>query len=314
MGVVLQITNGPYTGRKTHLLAGQVLQVGRTEWADFSVPSDARMHDVHFTVAFQSGSCILRDLGTPNGTLVNGQRVTEIALNHADQIQAGTTIFRLVVEGTASGTATGSATANNGASAAGSGKFSGFVRVAPPTAAVICADFSLDADAQAVLTPTITPRDFVTQLIERELYADALRFMAHALPKPEAVWWTCLAARKAGGEKLAEKDAAAIAAAEAWVVESTEENRQQAAKASEASRYETAASFAAAAAAWSGGSLAPPGLPEVPPAPTLTAQAAIGSIRLSAVAIGGAKLVPVQRDLLNLAIDIADAKNRWPEK
>ena len=30
-------------------------------------------------------------------------------------------------------------------------------------------------------------------------YTDAVRFLAHALPKREAVWWACLCVRKAAG-------------------------------------------------------------------------------------------------------------------
>ncbi len=188
---------------------------------------------------------------------------------------------------------------------------SGFVRVEAACAAEICTAFQLDADAQSMLTETITPRAFVERLVERELWSDALRFMAHALPKREAVWWACQCVRSAAGPAVVGKDAAAIAAAEAWVKEPTEEHRVAAMRGAEGTRHDTAAGWAAAAAAWSGGSLTAPELPVVPPGPWLTAQAAFGAIRFATIAKGIAKASQTQGEFVAMAVEIADAKNSW---
>ncbi len=91
---------GTEAGRKTLLAASQVLQVGRTEWADFSVPHDGRMSGVHFALETDNAACHLRDLGSTNGTQLNGIPVTErIALHTGDKIQAGETIFSVDIEG-----------------------------------------------------------------------------------------------------------------------------------------------------------------------------------------------------------------------
>ena len=47
----------------------------------------------------------------------------------------------------------------------------------------------LSEPAMALVRPGTHPRDYVALLMERELYPDAVRFLAHALPKREAVWW-----------------------------------------------------------------------------------------------------------------------------
>ncbi len=326
MGVILQIINGPYAGHKTYLLAGQVLQVGRTEWADFSIPSDTQLGDVHFSVQFANGACLLKNLNQQKGTLVNGKRVSETAIEHGDQIQAGQTAFRLVIEGSSVGAGAASNTATIRASTKAG--FSGFVRVVPPTAAEICVNFSLDADAAELLNDKLTPREYVDLLTARHLFDDVIRFMCYALPKPEAIWWACLCVRKAAaatGSNPAKsataknaasnsKDQRAVEAAERWLAEPSEDNRRAAAAAAEATNYDTAAGFAAAAAGWSGGSLAPPEFAAVPPSPLLTAQAVGGALRLASIALGQARMVTTQQEFLATGIEIADGKNRWEEK
>ena len=43
----------------------------------------------HFIVTYDNGSYTIQDLGSSNGTLVNGNKVTQAKLNHGDVIGAG---------------------------------------------------------------------------------------------------------------------------------------------------------------------------------------------------------------------------------
>jgi hypothetical protein len=99
MRVILEVTLGPSSGRKTVLGAFQTLQVGRTEWADFSVPHDGRMSSVHFVLETDGETCYVKDLGSRNGTTLNGQPLTDrVALRQDDEIAAGDTVFRIHLE------------------------------------------------------------------------------------------------------------------------------------------------------------------------------------------------------------------------
>ena len=94
MRVILEVISGATAGRKVRLTADQELRVGRTEWADFAVPQDSLMSGVHFALRADSSGCYLTDLGSSNGTLVNGQPVTDrILLRDGDEIRAGETRF-----------------------------------------------------------------------------------------------------------------------------------------------------------------------------------------------------------------------------
>lgn len=102
MRIVLEVSSGASAGRKALLGAGQVLQVGRTEWADLSVPQDGHMSGKHFALQTDEVACYLTDLGSSNGTLLNGLPVADRAvLRNGDQIQAGKTVFLVRTEGDA---------------------------------------------------------------------------------------------------------------------------------------------------------------------------------------------------------------------
>jgi len=97
--VIMEITNGPFNGRKTWLRAGQILRIGRTERADFTVPHDKNMSSLHFTLECGQDVCKVRDEQSANGITVNGEKVAESLLKHGDEIGAGSTKFRINIEG-----------------------------------------------------------------------------------------------------------------------------------------------------------------------------------------------------------------------
>jgi len=99
MRVVLELQSGPYAGRKAWLQSGQTLQVGSTEDAEFVVADDQEMSAVHFSVTADRGGCRLTDLGSERGTFVNGQQVQEAELADGDQIEAGSTLQRVRIDG-----------------------------------------------------------------------------------------------------------------------------------------------------------------------------------------------------------------------
>src|SRR5664280_1079556 len=57
----------------------------------------------------------------------------------------------------------------------------------------------LGDEAMALARPDLHPREFVALLLDKALFPDAVRFVAHALPKREAVWWAWVSARRAAG-------------------------------------------------------------------------------------------------------------------
>jgi hypothetical protein len=186
-------------------------------------------------------------------------------------------------------------------------------RVSAATASEVCNRFAPGEAARELLREEMTPRPYLDLLIAKEEFPDATRFLAHALAKREAVWWAYLCARKVAGEDPPAPIFAALRAAEAWVAEPSEENRREALPAAEAAGYGTPAGCAAAAAFWSGGSLAPPNLPAIPPAEHLSAHGAACAVMLAAVASEPEKAPEKSRAFLRLGVEIAEGAHPWPE-
>jgi hypothetical protein len=115
------------------------------------------------------------------------------------------------------------------------------------------------------------------------LAADAVKLVAHALPRREGVWWACMCARATMPGDLQAADRAALDAAETWVRKPSDENRRAAFAAAEQARFGTPEAWAGVAAFWSGDSMAPAGQPAVPPAPHLAGLALAGAVTLASV-------------------------------
>ena len=91
--IVIRIEQGPAPGRQMVLSEGQSLTVGRTEHAEWAVPQDHHLSRLHFQFEVTQGRCWVRDLGSTNGTSVNGAEITECELRDGDQVVAGKSVF-----------------------------------------------------------------------------------------------------------------------------------------------------------------------------------------------------------------------------
>lgn len=166
----------------------------------------------------------------------------------------------------------------------------------------------------ALLRPDQHPLDFVALLMERSLFPDAVRFIAHALPKREAVWWAWVCARRAAGENPQPKIKAALAATEKWIAQPDEINRRSAMAAAENAELGTAAGCAGLAAFFSGGSIAPPNAAAVPPGEFLTAKAVSGAVIFAAVAREPEKAPEKFRSFVAQGLEVTNRVKLWEAK
>ena len=83
---------GPDKGRTVDL-SGEKMSIGRADGNDIVVQSEG-VSRVHAFLMQSDGSWYIRDNGSKNGILVNGQRVTESWLQNGDVVQVGNFVFR----------------------------------------------------------------------------------------------------------------------------------------------------------------------------------------------------------------------------
>jgi hypothetical protein len=142
----------------------------------------------------------------------------------------------------------------------------------------------LEEPTLAALGDAQTAAQGIQRLEAANLHNDALRLVAHALPKREAVWWACKCAASVPDAKLPAADLQALQAAEAWVRNAGDEAlRRAVGEAAHKTAFRSPEAWAAMGAFWSGGSMAPAGQPVVPPAEHLCGVAISGSVVLATV-------------------------------
>jgi transcriptional regulator with GAF, ATPase, and Fis domain len=97
MGAKLVVLAGPRCGETFSIDAAQTT-IGRDASSQLSIP-DHLISRRHCAVELSDDRCTLRDLGSSNGTYVNGMPVRERTLTHGDRIRAGDSVMLFLKAG-----------------------------------------------------------------------------------------------------------------------------------------------------------------------------------------------------------------------
>jgi hypothetical protein len=98
MVVVLHAVSGPVTGRRIEVRSGSILRIGRTPRADHVIAEDSYLSSQHFALECDRSQCRVRDLGSSNGTFLNGDRVVDAWIRNGDSIAAGSCTFSVQLD------------------------------------------------------------------------------------------------------------------------------------------------------------------------------------------------------------------------
>jgi serine/threonine-protein kinase len=97
MRVTLRVIAGPQTGQVFTFEQHETFIIGRGEDSHFCLPRDRYFSRHHCILEIAPPQCFLRDLGSTNGTFVNGIRVDTCYLKSGDRIQGGETVLEVEV-------------------------------------------------------------------------------------------------------------------------------------------------------------------------------------------------------------------------
>lgn len=98
--VVLTVIAGSNQGTRYEFDSQKTFEVGRSADSDLCLPNDNHFSRHHLRLEINPPNCRLVDLGSRNGTFVNGFRVEEAFLNDGDVISGGKTALRVNVVAT----------------------------------------------------------------------------------------------------------------------------------------------------------------------------------------------------------------------
>lgn len=187
------------------------------------------------------------------------------------------------------------------------------IRIEAKRASDLRPDFTPSDEAGALLTDGLSPSGFLSALIDSALFTDAEVFLAFALPRRESVWWASQCVRLAVGPEAPPPIAEALTAAERWAASPGDVNRRKTFPAAEAAGFDHPAGCVALAAFFSGGSLGPPDLKEIPPARDLAPRTASAAIQMAAVLSEPERASEKHRQFLDLGLAVARGTHRWKD-
>lgn len=93
----LRFISGKYQGGEFPLRADKEILIGRSNDLDMVLVEDM-VSRKHAKIGLVDGAVTIADLGSTNGTFVNGEKVKQARLKEGDRILIGTSILKLVVQ------------------------------------------------------------------------------------------------------------------------------------------------------------------------------------------------------------------------
>jgi predicted component of type VI protein secretion system len=91
----LRFISGKYQGSELALDLGREIVVGRGSNADIVLMEDM-VSRKHATIALSGNEVALQDLGSTNGTFLNGEKIQRASLKDGDRVLIGTSILKVV--------------------------------------------------------------------------------------------------------------------------------------------------------------------------------------------------------------------------
>jgi hypothetical protein len=95
VGLALRFISGKYQGGEFPLSEGQEILVGRSSDLDM-VLVEEMVSRKHARIRVKRGDITIEDLGSTNGTFVNGEKIERATLRESDRVLIGTSILKVV--------------------------------------------------------------------------------------------------------------------------------------------------------------------------------------------------------------------------
>ena len=275
---ILQLMDGPWMARQFILQPGETIRIGSGDLADLSIP-DARLAQLQLEFVLADGLCQVKNLEPANEMLINGSLCPRANLNSGDRIQVAGAVLSLTlpdsfpsqVASTPNHPPGGSQDAND---------------ASPPKETLSLQELveavGFPADVSSMLTQSDTTTSFLEKLVAANQHASAILLIASSLPKDQALRWArgTLEDLQIGSKTSWEADR--MEQIDRWMEDPNDTMRRSVHERVSVDDFQNPWSWLGLAVFWSGKSIAPPDLPDVPPDRFLTSKGIYAALQICA--------------------------------
>ncbi len=166
--------------------------------------------------------------------------------------------------------------------------------------------FKPSPDALTLMQSSLPLNIILKEMIESNLFPDAINILAHGLPKKESIGWAYQCAQQTEGKVDSGLIQQTLLLVDQWIKAPDDKVRRALENLAEKLELKVATAWVAYAVFWSGGSIAPEGAPQVMPNEFLYAKAVAGAVMLSAVLNSPEQAQKNYRKFLTVGIEIAN--------
>lgn len=174
----------------------------------------------------------------------------------------------------------------------------------------ILAAANVSDEGKAIFKPDLGPSKFVHLLESKNLFKDAIQFLAHGFPIEIAVKWACACSRELLSPDRLEGAKESLERVEAWLKARDDSTRWNAREAAEKSGLSSPADLIAMAVFFSGGSITPPETPATPPPPYLANKMLGGAIQLAVLSQKPEQAVERYKTTLRISREMAKPQRK----
>src|SRR5688500_199401 len=94
--LALRFISGKYQGGEFPMVPNKEIVVGRSSDLDM-VLVEEMVSRKHARIAYENDAVVIEDLGSTNGTFVNGEKIKRAQLKEGDRVLIGTSILKVIV-------------------------------------------------------------------------------------------------------------------------------------------------------------------------------------------------------------------------
>jgi len=282
----LLVTDGPHRAHIIRIGRGQVLRIGRTRWADDSLPADTRLSSVHFSAEFDGAALLITDLSDGEGLQCPEGVVHSARLPSGTRFRAGQSEFLVELPSDPHGSSSGPAAPG------GSGSSS-----EPPWN---WREIPWSKSAGPIAAAATGPAGLLTSLIDARLYSDAWLLVGMRAGATQLVGWLAGEIFRKLEPGISQEERARFAAVQRWTEEATPQRLTEVVR-HIPEELETPGAWIVQAVGWTAPNLVADEVGQVPVPPGLFSRACACAVSFLAIGPPVSPLHDCQARLLQLA-------------